>query len=294
MSGLDLRNAIVEHVRDIDPVARLTLHVLAKFADKNTHECFPSQETLAECVGVSDRTIRTALATLKQRGYIAVVGHRKVNKPGFARAHVLVYRIMVDSRKRASAREVEQPEACFRPSKVTTGSSRHDDRKHASADDRKPTSDKQIKENRSGNRPLPHADARGGNAPVTSFSRAPSGASGKKKPQTKPQSEDESALLTHYADAFEKHRGERPALDARELVAARRLLKHDALVKAKARVDVAFSKGQYFNGSLSAIARDPNAFGGKPRATNGANGINGAVRFQQPLDGWTPGVGSAS
>lgn len=46
---------------------------LCMYADNRTSDCFPSRETLMKKAGVSDRTLRTSLQTLEDRGYIDII-----------------------------------------------------------------------------------------------------------------------------------------------------------------------------------------------------------------------------
>lgn len=47
--------------------------ILCMYADNNTADCWPSRSTLLNKAGVSDRTLRNSLKTLKKRGYIDII-----------------------------------------------------------------------------------------------------------------------------------------------------------------------------------------------------------------------------
>ena len=54
------------------PTTKLVLFMLANYANKRTHKCFPSEKHLAEICGVSDRSVRRCIATLENLGYITI------------------------------------------------------------------------------------------------------------------------------------------------------------------------------------------------------------------------------
>jgi hypothetical protein len=57
---------------DLHPTERSALHALVSYADTKTGIAYPFQATLAEDVGVSDRTLRRLLAHLEELGLIEV------------------------------------------------------------------------------------------------------------------------------------------------------------------------------------------------------------------------------
>jgi len=54
------------------PTTKLVLFMLANYANKRTHKCFPSEKHLGEICGVSDRSVRRCIATLESLGYITI------------------------------------------------------------------------------------------------------------------------------------------------------------------------------------------------------------------------------
>ena len=54
------------------PTTKLVLFMLANYANKRTHKCFPSEKHLGEICGVSDRSVRRCIATLENLGYITI------------------------------------------------------------------------------------------------------------------------------------------------------------------------------------------------------------------------------
>jgi len=54
------------------PTTKLVLFMLANYANKRTHRCFPSEKHLAEICCVSDRSVRRCISTLEDLGYITI------------------------------------------------------------------------------------------------------------------------------------------------------------------------------------------------------------------------------
>lgn len=54
------------------PTTKLVLFMLANYANKRTHKCFPSEKHLGEICGVSDRSVRRCISTLENLGYITI------------------------------------------------------------------------------------------------------------------------------------------------------------------------------------------------------------------------------
>ncbi len=54
------------------PTTKLVLFMLANYARKGTHKCYPSEKHLAEICGVSDRSVRRCIASLEELEYITV------------------------------------------------------------------------------------------------------------------------------------------------------------------------------------------------------------------------------
>jgi Helix-turn-helix domain len=64
------RSAILSQESPLGPWARLTAAALAEYASKG--RCWPSEPTLANCTGLSERTIRDAIAELERLGFLAI------------------------------------------------------------------------------------------------------------------------------------------------------------------------------------------------------------------------------
>lgn len=58
--------------KDLDKYSLYLYAVLSVYADKETRQCFPSLETLAENTKASKKTVINRLNTLKDRGYITI------------------------------------------------------------------------------------------------------------------------------------------------------------------------------------------------------------------------------
>ena len=69
----------VRTVRDISPTSRLVLYVLAQFSGADG-VCHPSQSTVAEEAGLSERAVRNGMTELKAKGHIAAA--RRVRRNG--------------------------------------------------------------------------------------------------------------------------------------------------------------------------------------------------------------------
>ena len=63
-------NAILKSTQ-ISPAAKLTYTMLLSYAWQNDY-CFPGQERLAKDIGVSDRSVRTYLKELEQKGLLTI------------------------------------------------------------------------------------------------------------------------------------------------------------------------------------------------------------------------------
>lgn len=74
----------------------VTLHALATFTNEETHECYPSLETLMRHTGLSRNAIRTAFKDLESYGWLTR-RHRT--------ARTTVYRINIDAITDANRRE---------------------------------------------------------------------------------------------------------------------------------------------------------------------------------------------
>tara|TARA_R110001592_G_scaffold289460_1_gene558620 strand:+ start:99 stop:488 length:390 start_codon:yes stop_codon:yes gene_type:complete len=55
-----------------NPTTKLVLFMLANYANKRTHQCFPSEKHLGEICGVSDRSVRRCISALEDLGYITI------------------------------------------------------------------------------------------------------------------------------------------------------------------------------------------------------------------------------
>lgn len=82
--------------------------VLLNFMNRESGYAWPTQQTLANAIGASDRTVRTLLEALITNGHIAVAHSHSRHSPNR-------YRIVLkgDDRKPASAQEGAKPEADF-------------------------------------------------------------------------------------------------------------------------------------------------------------------------------------
>ena len=59
---------------DLSPLDKLVLLCLAKYSDSNGRHAKPAQTTISRLTGIGPRRVRTALATLKKRGFIVPEG----------------------------------------------------------------------------------------------------------------------------------------------------------------------------------------------------------------------------
>ncbi|MDP7305473.1 MAG: helix-turn-helix domain-containing protein [Pirellulaceae bacterium] len=66
-------------IRDtsLPPLTRLVYVALAIYADHETGECFPSQKTIADDIGIKERAVRNHLQALIDAGYVEVVKRRR-------------------------------------------------------------------------------------------------------------------------------------------------------------------------------------------------------------------------
>ncbi len=72
-------NVVLRH-KNLSPGAKLTYAMLLSYAWHDDY-CYPGQERLAEDIGISDRSVRTHLKELEEKGLIKVKqqGHMKTN-----------------------------------------------------------------------------------------------------------------------------------------------------------------------------------------------------------------------
>lgn len=63
---------------------------LCMYADNRTAECWPGRDTLLSKAGVSDRTLRNSLDTLRSKGYIDVVHRYAENGRQLSNLYVLL------------------------------------------------------------------------------------------------------------------------------------------------------------------------------------------------------------
>lgn len=61
----------------LSPAARRVGHELLQRVDRNTGLCWPSQERIAAALGLSDRSVRTAIAQLKALGFLTWKASRR-------------------------------------------------------------------------------------------------------------------------------------------------------------------------------------------------------------------------
>ena len=62
----------------LKPSEHMVYRALMNYKDNNTHECWPTQKTLAESVGLSLRTVVTCIKKLKEKGFIAIEKFKRV------------------------------------------------------------------------------------------------------------------------------------------------------------------------------------------------------------------------
>lgn len=70
-------SAVKEHMRGEDPVVKLLAFCLADYANPEGDDIFPSICTLADHVGVSERTVQRHLGRLVEIGFIRQVGNSR-------------------------------------------------------------------------------------------------------------------------------------------------------------------------------------------------------------------------
>lgn len=70
-------SAVKEHMRGEEPVVKLLAFVLADYANPEGDDIFPSIATLADQVGVSERTVQRHLERLQEIGFIKRVGNSR-------------------------------------------------------------------------------------------------------------------------------------------------------------------------------------------------------------------------
>jgi len=63
-------NALIEHLADIGPLAGVVYIVLAKHRNNRSGDTWLSQSSIAELIGVSDRSVRTAVRKLELTGLL--------------------------------------------------------------------------------------------------------------------------------------------------------------------------------------------------------------------------------
>tara|TARA_Y100000114_G_C11712252_1_gene304100 strand:+ start:58 stop:399 length:342 start_codon:yes stop_codon:yes gene_type:complete len=54
------------------PSSKLVLFILANYAKKGNHTCYPSEKHLGKICGLSDRQVRRCIATLVKLNYVTV------------------------------------------------------------------------------------------------------------------------------------------------------------------------------------------------------------------------------
>lgn len=102
-------------VKGLGPSEKLLLLVLANYADEH-NRCWPSQSRLAEDTGLTDRTIRTVLASLEAKGLLSRVTRNR--RDGSRGTDVIT---------------LELHRKDFPPEDISTGNLRHDHRKSTTA-----------------------------------------------------------------------------------------------------------------------------------------------------------------
>jgi len=70
-------SAVKEYMRGEEPVVKLLAFVLADYANPEGDDIFPSVATLADQVGVSERTVQRHLERLQEIGFIKRVGNSR-------------------------------------------------------------------------------------------------------------------------------------------------------------------------------------------------------------------------
>lgn len=115
MSFNDVKKVMASYVEGPSSL-KFTLVAIAERADKDTHDCWPSQATIASDINVSERTVRTAMAELERRGLIT----RKAR----ARGHLgrTSDRITIHTDRLTAVRPLEDGEKDDQPAESAGGS----------------------------------------------------------------------------------------------------------------------------------------------------------------------------
>ncbi|MDA1050748.1 MAG: helix-turn-helix domain-containing protein [Planctomycetota bacterium] len=91
-------------IRDgsLKPLTFRVYAALAMYADKDTGECYPSQQTLADDIGVSERAIRKHIAILLKKEHVEIVTRRRRDS--------VVYRIGTQDRNSGAEQDDKDTE----------------------------------------------------------------------------------------------------------------------------------------------------------------------------------------
>ena len=92
----------------LKPLTFRVYAAIAMYANTDSGECYPSQNTIADDLGVSDRCVKTHIELLIKAGHIELLGRR--------RRQSKVYRLSIQDRNGCSGQEVK------------TGTATHQDR----------------------------------------------------------------------------------------------------------------------------------------------------------------------
>lgn len=73
----------LNRIDGLSPATRRVGHELLQRMDRNTGLCWPSQERIAAALGLSDRSVRTAIAQLKALGFLTWKASRRATNVYF-------------------------------------------------------------------------------------------------------------------------------------------------------------------------------------------------------------------
>lgn len=118
--------------REVSPLAFRLAFVIGQHINRKTGDAWPSQQTLADAIGATDRTVRTLVDQLAGQGHLVVAPGRGPRNPNRYR--------LAENRKPASAFSIDETGSQLPLSDGKTGNLAHENRKPASGINRKPTS----------------------------------------------------------------------------------------------------------------------------------------------------------
>lgn len=95
-----------------NPSAKLVYSALATFADAKSREAFPKHDTIADMLGISERTVRRAISDLKDAELIEIVGTKR-SRNGYKSANV--YRLLDSHRPPVSSKNEDADDSYRSP-----------------------------------------------------------------------------------------------------------------------------------------------------------------------------------